>query len=246
MGFPFLSGSIPKMYPRVCLRELSHIGFFAFSSGTIAAIFSTAYSLRVIYLVFLAESHSSVNTIVKVHELNLFMGVPLILLSIASIFLGYLTKDMFIGAATEFWGASISLEKADVITHDLEFIPTTVKLLPIIILILGTLLFLGFQYCERTLQFNPRWQQIVTFFTHKWHFDQIYNYFIVKPFLYFGQRVTFEIIDRGFLEWLGPYGITRFFNVFMAKLSKLITGNIYVYIFMLAFGLVILVGWAYS
>ena len=64
--------------------------------------FTAFYSFRLIYLTFLNSVNSSRRLFLKVHESEWLMSVPLIVLSICSLFIGYLSKDLFIGAGTDF------------------------------------------------------------------------------------------------------------------------------------------------
>jgi NADH:ubiquinone oxidoreductase subunit 5 (subunit L)/multisubunit Na+/H+ antiporter MnhA subunit len=45
---------------------------------------------------------------IKAHEGNLFMMLPLIVLAVFSIFLGYITKDIFIGLGSGFFADKIT------------------------------------------------------------------------------------------------------------------------------------------
>ena len=47
------------------------------------------------------------------------------------------------------------------------------------------------------------------FLNKKWFFDKIYNELIGQSILYAGYNYTYIIVDRGILEFLGPYGISR-------------------------------------
>jgi hypothetical protein len=49
--------------------------------------------------------------------------------------------------------------------------------------------------------------KIFSFLANKWYFDVIYNKLINYNILHFGHRVTFELIDKGLLEILGPHGL---------------------------------------
>lgn len=56
------------------------------------------------------------------------MSLPLFLLSIASIFIGYIFRDAFIGMGTSFFGSSIFILPSHCDTFiDAEFIPTFIK-----------------------------------------------------------------------------------------------------------------------
>lgn len=103
MGFPFLAG----FYSKDVILEISYAtyntyGHFSYILGTLAAFCTAFYSTRLIYLVFLAEPNGNKNIIFNAHEGTLRMTLPLFILSILSILIGFLTKDLFIGFGTDF------------------------------------------------------------------------------------------------------------------------------------------------
>jgi len=82
------------------------------------------YSIRLIYIAFYEESKGDRQTYEHAHEPGLAMSIPLLILGIASIFIGYIMKDVVIGPASpfiEFYGntAHHAIES--------EFIPTIIK-----------------------------------------------------------------------------------------------------------------------
>jgi NADH-ubiquinone oxidoreductase chain 5 len=87
----------------------SAFGQFYFSSivvyfiATIGAICTTLYSVKVLYLTFLANPHGPLINYKQAHEGDLFMSLPLISLAIFSIFFGYITKDIYIGIGSAFF-----------------------------------------------------------------------------------------------------------------------------------------------
>nr|CAD1821683.1 unnamed protein product [Ananas comosus var. bracteatus] len=54
--------------------------------------------------------------------------------------------------------------------------------------------------------------RLYCFFNKRWFFDQVLNDFIVRSFLHFGYSVSFEALDKGAIEILGPYGISYTFR----------------------------------
>jgi NADH-ubiquinone oxidoreductase chain 5 len=103
MGFPFLAG----FYSKDVILEISYAtyticGHFSYILGTLAAFATAFYSIRLIYLVFLSSPNGNKNTIFNAHEGSIRMTLPLFLLCILSIFIGFLSKDMFIGFGTDF------------------------------------------------------------------------------------------------------------------------------------------------
>ena len=65
------------------------------------------------------------------------MGYPLIPLIFGSIFVGYLTKDMIIGPGTLFWQNALFVLPENLAIFDAEFLPQTIKLIPVIFSLSG-------------------------------------------------------------------------------------------------------------
>jgi proton-translocating NADH-quinone oxidoreductase chain L len=245
IGFPFLSGFFSKDgILELAFASNSYVGTYAFILGLFAAIFSTIYSVRLLYLCFFTETRTSHKTLTYAHELNPYMGCALIGLAFGSIFAGYFSRDLFIGPGTQFWGTSIILATEQPSLTDFEFIPTSIKLIPLWCILLGLSLFIGSTFINKSFYDKLLFNKVYAFFANKWYFDQIYNYFLVKPFLFFGQRITFEIIDRGFLETFGPYGITRNLASFLREDKKLHTGTLNYHFFIFSLGLTLIILYA--
>jgi len=65
--------------------------------GIAAAFFTAYYSIRLLYLTFLTTPKGSKKLYYSSHESDIFITGPLLILGIFSIFIGYLTSDLFIG-----------------------------------------------------------------------------------------------------------------------------------------------------
>src|SRR6202000_360128 len=105
--------------------------------ATIGAVFTTLYSVKVLYLTFLTNPNGPLANYKQAHaahEGDIFMSLPLIILAIFSIFFGYITKDIFIGLGSGFFADnSIFIHPIHEIMLDTEFaVPTLFKLLPLI------------------------------------------------------------------------------------------------------------------
>jgi len=75
--------------------------------GTISAFFTSFYSCRLLYIVFLGENNSYKQTIKNINQPNFYITFVLFILCIGSIFIGYLGKELFIGIGSTFLGSSI-------------------------------------------------------------------------------------------------------------------------------------------
>ena len=103
MGFPFLTG----FYSKDAILELAYGTFtinshFAHWLGTLSAFFTAFYSIRLIFLTFINTTNTYKASLKTIHDLPTIMGLPLLTLVFGSIFIGYLTKEMFIGIGCDF------------------------------------------------------------------------------------------------------------------------------------------------
>ena len=249
-GFPFLSG----FYSKDLILELAFStynlgGIFAYWLGTLSAFLTAFYSFRVVYYTFLGENISFKYYVQKAHELPISMGFSLIILSIGSLFSGYILKDSFVGIGTIFWGNSIYILDNSNIGLDLEFIPLLIKNTPLICSLSGILLavfwnrlwelFKNFKnFCWFTVWFKNKNDnslktnsvaivEMYRFLNHKWYFDFIYNYYIGYTVLYHSYNSFYKLMDKGFIEILGPQGLSLIIWKFSNFLSRKQLGYIY-------------------
>lgn len=236
MGFPFLTG----FYSKDAILELAYSKYsfdatFAHWLGTISAFFTAFYSFRLLYLTFITDSNAPQKTFIHSHESPINMSLPLFILSIGSIFVGYIFKDMFIGVGSSFFGNSIFVLPNNINLIEAEFLDPIIKFTPVIFSILGaSLSVIIYQfYSKQIFTFKTSFlgMNLYTFFNNKWHFDYIYNSFIVIPMLNFGNNITYKLIDRGIIEFLGPVGIGRIITNISIYLSRIQSGLIYQYAF---------------
>jgi NADH-ubiquinone oxidoreductase chain 5 len=166
----------------------------------------------------------------------------LVLLSFASIFIGYFFKDIFSGLGSSFWGNSIFISPSHLSNVDAEFLPFYIKLIPVIFSLFGAFFsyFFYLFYYTKINQINFNFYTffiyLYRFFNKKWYFDVIYNYFFVKKILNFGYYISFKLFDRGFIEYFGPFGLTSLINFYSSNIGSLQTGFIYHYVSFMLFG----------
>jgi len=134
MGFPFLAGFYSKdIILEIAYSKYSFIGIFSYWLGTVSAFFTAFYSFRLFFITFLLDSNIYRNIFNKVHESSLIMILPLFLLSLFSLFIGFFLRDLFIGLGTHFWSNSIFYLNSNVsLFIESEFLPSSIKMIPII------------------------------------------------------------------------------------------------------------------
>lgn len=75
---------------------------FAFILGTLTAFLTAFYSLRLINLVYLTVPKANKTSYLNIHSENLIVIVPLSLLALFAIFLGFVASD-FVGIGSDFF-----------------------------------------------------------------------------------------------------------------------------------------------
>jgi len=247
MGFPFLTGFYSK---DVILETISTVstlnGIFVYILGLFAAACTAFYSFRLIFLTFFnLPTASSIKIIEGGHEPNLLLLIPLFTLGLASIFIGYFTKDFFIGLGTAFWNQSIYTNTFTVLLLDSEFVPSGIKHLPLIFTFVSVffaiyVFMINGNNFLNIFKSNYLGFLIYQFFSKKWYFDNIYNLYIVPSFYKLGYQIGFKSVDQGFVQIFGPRGLIQSFTKLSQISSSLQTGYIYNYSFIMFTGLFII------
>lgn len=247
IGFPFLTG----FYSKDFILELSQVfrysnvdltyGSFACWLGNISVFFTAFYSFRLIYLTFINNFNGSKIVLERIHESSFLMIFPLIILTFGSIFVGFLTKEFFIGIGTDFWGNSIFTFPMNLFFLEAEFLPIFIKWLPFFLSLIGLLIasYINiFNYVFFTYSKN---NGAIAFFSFlvskKWYIDIFQNRAVVNTLLNFGYLTSYKTLDRGFVELSGPYGISKLILSYSKKLVTLQTGQITHYLFFMVLGL---------
>ena len=170
------------------------------------------------------------------------MALPMAALSIPSIFIGYLSRDSFVGLGTPFWGNSFgaSISSSDYAIYlNAEFLPFYIKIVPVICSTLGTvvaIVYYSFFVKGYNIAAYARLIPLYTFLSKKWYFDKMYNEFIVQYFLSLGYGVTYKSVDRGFLEVFGPTGVAKSLDSVTQQITFWQNGLPYNYIRQFVFG----------
>jgi NADH-ubiquinone oxidoreductase chain 5 len=226
VAFPFMTG----FYSKDFILESAY-GQYHFSStvvyiiATIGAIFTTLYSVKVLYLTFLTNPNGPITNYKQAHEGDLFMSLPLIILAVFSIFFGYITKDMFIGLGSGFFiDNALFIHPTHEITIDTEFgVPTLYKLLPLFFTVLFSIIAIVFSEFLSTMVIHFKLSRIgyniFSFFNQRFFIELFYNTFITSTVLKLGGHTT-KVLDKGSVEYIGPYGLEK--N--MSRLSNGVTG----------------------
>ncbi len=244
VAFPFMTG----FYSKDFILESAY-GQFYFSSAvvyfiaTIGAMFTTLYSVKVLYLTFLTNPNGPLVNYKQVHEGDIFMSLPLIILALFSIFFGYVTKDIFLGLGSGFFSDnSLFIHPSHEIMLDTEFaVPTLFKLLPLILTIsLCVISIVLSEFLPKILiyfKFTRLGYSIFSFFNQRFLIELFYNKYVTGLILKLGGQTT-KVIDKGSVELLGPYGLEKGLVNLSRNIASLDTGVITSYALYILVGLI--------
>jgi len=264
VAFPFMTG----FYSKDFILESAYGQFFfggivVYFIATIGAMFTTLYSVKVLYLTFLSKPKGprSNYEIFQPHvmdtyvpekkygfprgslEGNLYMSLPLIVLAVFSIFFGYITKDIFIGLGSGFFSDnSLFIHPTHEIMLDTEFaVPTFFKLLPLVFTISLSILAIVFsKVFPKSLvifKFTRIGYNIFGFFNQRFLIELFYNKYITNNVFKLGGQTT-KVIDKGSVELLGPYGLEKGLINLSRNIASLDTGIITNYALYILIGLI--------
>ena len=244
VAFPFMTG----FYSKDFILESAY-GQFYFSGtvvyfiATIGAMFTTLYSVKVLYLTFLTNPNGPIVNYKQAHEGDIFMSMPLMILAVFSIFFGYVTKDIFIGLGSSFFADnSLFIHPSHEIMLDTEFaVPTLFKLLPLIFTISLSIIFIvASEFLPKLLvhfKLSRFGYNIYSFFNQRFLIEMFYNRYVTDLILKLGGQTT-KVLDKGSIELIGPFGLEKGLVSLSRNIASLDTGVITSYALYILVGLI--------
>jgi NADH-quinone oxidoreductase subunit L len=237
-------------------------GQFAFWAGAIAALLTSFYSWRLMFLTFWGkprwEQSENIQHAVHddhghghedhhhapsdgtagyhPHESPVTMLLPLGILSLGAVFAGFVFHHEFIDGAA-FWNGSIFYNE-DLI-HAMHGVPLWVKLTATAVMLIG----LAGAYVayiakpDIPAKFVASFGALHNFVYRKWYFDELYDAIFVKPAFALG-RVFWQLGDVGFIDRFGPNGIAAVIQRSSVAAKSIQSGYVYTYALIMLLGLV--------
>ncbi|MEO3999133.1 NADH-quinone oxidoreductase subunit L [Mesorhizobium sp. CAU 1732] len=218
---------------------------FAFTLLVIAAVFTSFYSWRLIFMTFHGKPRASADVMHHVHESPPVMLVPLFVLAVGALFAGVVFHDAFIGDGHDaFWKGALFILPENHILHEFHDVPFLVKLAPFAAMIIGFLTAYQFyiRSPETPKKLAAQHHGLYQFLLNKWYFDELYDFLFVKPSMRLGSFL-WKTGDGKVIDGLGPDGISARVGDITARVVKLQTGYLYHYAFAMLIGVAALVTW---
>ena len=238
-GFPFTAGFVSKdAIIEATYAAHSWVGNYAFVLTLIAAVLTSFYSWRLMFLAFEGRPREPKDVLAHAHEPPWTMGIPLALLALGALLLGGLFAHLFIGnGQTEFWRGSL-------VTHEGAHheVPLWVMLAPTIAMALGLVTAWYFYIRNPLVPFGlaKRFRGAHQFLLNAWYFDALYDALFVRPAKRLG-RFLWKTGDGTIIDGLGPDGVSARVIDITNRVVKLQSGYIYHYAFVMLIGVAALI-----
>jgi NADH-ubiquinone oxidoreductase chain 5 len=177
-----LLGEIKRTYDNIYYINNNYIIFYI---GCIGAIFTTLYSIKVLYFTFLSKPNGPKNSYNHVSESNIFITLPLIILSIFSIYFGYISQEIYLNVGLNtLQDNSIFIHPNNEIKLYVEYSANLYqKLLPFFFTIFSIIISLVFfeklKKLLIMLKINNLGYNLFCLFNKKLFIDYIYNKYII-------------------------------------------------------------------
>jgi len=250
VGIPFTYVGFAGFFSKDAVIESAYAGTaggYAFWMLVIAALFTSFYSWRLMFLTFFGTPRGKSHTHDHAHESPMTMIAPLGVLALGATFAGVIWYGPFFGSTeqvTDWFGDSILMIESNTVLHDAHYVSAWVKVSPFIAMLIGFVTALWFYVLDpsmpgRVAQTN---RPLYLFLLNKWYFDEIYDWIFVRPTHWLAaalwKRGDGDVID-GSINGVAMGLIPR-----LTRLAgRAQSGYIFTYVFAMVIGVAILVTW---
>jgi NADH-quinone oxidoreductase subunit L len=250
VGIPFTSIGFAGFFSKDVIIEATYashspVAGFAFAMLVIAALFTSFYSWRLIFMTFFGKPRASHEVMHHVHESPQVMLVPLYILAIGAVAAGVLFEGRFYGEEyAEFWKGALFTGAENELVEQFHHVPAIVALSPFIAMIIG---FVTAWYMYIKSPSTPgvlarQHRVLYQFLLNKWYFDELYDFLFVRSAKALG-RFLWQKGDVGVIDTYGPNGIAARVVDVTNRVVRLQTGYLYHYAFAMLIGIAALVTW---
>jgi NADH-quinone oxidoreductase subunit L len=219
---------------------------YAFALTVVAALFTSFYSWRLVFMTFHGKERMSADVKAHIHESPLVMTVPLMILAVGAVFAGMIFSSFFYGANFDaFWKGALFVGPENNLIEEFHHVPWVVKLAPFVMMLTGlvTAWYMYIKNPSLPKQLADRHQGLYQFLLNKWYFDELYDLIFVRPAMKIGSFL-WKKGDERTIDYYGPNGIAARVVGMTNRVVRLQTGYVYHYAFAMMIGVAVLITWA--
>ncbi|MBL4597888.1 MAG: NADH-quinone oxidoreductase subunit L [Rhizobiaceae bacterium] len=226
---------------------------YGFAMLVIAALFTSFYSWRLIFMTFHGKPRASADVMNHIHESPNVMLIPLYILAAGALLAGVLFMGAFTGHEVGghheswyngFWREALVAGPDNHILAEFHHVPLWVKLSPFVMMVTGflTAYWMYIKNPSIPKELARQHSALYQFLLNKWYFDEIYDFLIVNPLKWLG-RFLWKKGDGWLIDGFGPDGISARVLDITNRVVKLQSGYVYHYAFAMLIGVAALITW---
>ncbi|MEZ5842658.1 MAG: NADH-quinone oxidoreductase subunit L [Hyphomicrobiaceae bacterium] len=246
VGIPFTSIGFAGYFSKDAIIEAAYAahtpGNYAFWLLVVAAIMTSFYSWRLMFLTFHGKTRAEPDTFKHAHESPMVMLVALFVLALGAVVAGFVFKAYFVGEAYKaFWGKALFEGPHNHIMHAMHEVPAWVVAAPFIAMVAGFgLSWLYYIAMPSLPEATARaFRPVYLFLLNKWYFDELYDAIFVRPAMWLG-RALWKGGDGRVID--GTINGTADSVVWTTgRLNRLQTGYVYHYAFAMMIGVALII-----
>jgi proton-translocating NADH-quinone oxidoreductase chain L len=243
IGFPFIAGWYSKEFlvEFILSKSFNSTNIYSsmFSNFAIVLSFLTVvvtllYSMKSIFEIFLLRFNGYKYYIKNIHYSGFFINIPLVILTLFSIYSGYVFSDLFVGINANYLLTSLS--SSVYITNIVSEYIIYYRFFLISLLVYFIILYVFIRKITTKLFYilvkNNTYIYNLHYAVSKKYIyvNRFFLYNNIKASFNYCYNITYKLIDKGLLENIGPYGVTYNLYHWATKTNKFQTGYIYHYI----------------
>ena len=245
LGIPLTGIGAAGFYSKDAIIEAAYAAgtptsLYAFVLGIAAAVMTSFYSWRLMFMTFHGRFKGDPHHLHHVHESPGSMMLPLAILALGAAIAGAVFYGMFVGEEhLAFWRESLMLPEGE---H--PGMPLWVLFAPLAASLMG--LYIAYYYYIQHPELPPKLAakqgNLYLFLYNKWYFDELYDILFVRPAKRLG-RILWKTGDGAIIDGLGPDGISARVLDLTRGAVRLQSGYVYHYAFAMLLGAAALVTW---
>ena len=247
-------------------------GYVAFAVAVFAALLTSFYSWRLIFLTFYGtprwsqsehiqhathgeghdhghddhhHAHDDGTAGYHPHESPWSMLTPLAVLTSGAVLAGFAFHHSFLDAehGAAFWQGSLAFNEH--LMHEMHEVPLLVKLSATIVMVIG----LGVAWMayikDITIpaRFTAKFGGLYRFLLNKWYWDELYDFLFVRPAFALG-RIFWKRGDQGLIDRFGPNGFAELVVEGNKLAARFQSGYLASYALVMLIGLAAAATWA--
>ena len=256
LGIPGTYIGTAGFFSKDAIIESAYVGHnamagYAFAMLVVAALFTSFYSWRLVFMTFYGKPRASADVMNHVHESPNVMLIPLYLLAVGALIAGVVFYGSFLGHETGghheawyngFWREALFASSDNHILDEFHHVPYWVKWSPFIVMALGFLLawVMYIRSPQLPKALAKQHSGLYAFLLNKWYFDELYEFLFVNP----AKRLGYFLWKKGdgwLIDGFGPDGVSARVLDITGRVVKLQSGYVYHYAFAMLIGIAALI-----